>query len=130
MDILCFNPFNLKNKILKIHGPPKILKNISWPINICLKYFMTPIKTLPPPPPTYLMYGPQLKIFFTKHPVLDFTGKFFKRFRRAFKGATKMYFKHYSCVVIILFNTGLCSSAFSGISFRKLAFCACFASIH
>ena len=54
LDILCFNPFNLKNKIMKIehkkifHGPSKILKNISWPINICLKYFMTPTKTLHP----------------------------------------------------------------------------------
>ena len=68
LDILCFNPFNLKNKIMKIEqkeilrGPSKILKNISWPINISLKYFMTPTKTLQPPPPipppTYLMYGP------------------------------------------------------------------------
>ena len=56
LDILCFNPFNLKNKIMKIEhkektlrGPSKILKNISWPINICLKYFMTPTKTLGPP---------------------------------------------------------------------------------
>ena len=54
-DILCFNPFNLKNKIMKIEhkkifcGPSKILKNISWPINICLKYFMDPTKTLRPP---------------------------------------------------------------------------------
>ena len=50
LDILCFNPFNLKNKIMKIEhkkifrGPSKILKNISWPINICLKYFMAPQK--------------------------------------------------------------------------------------
>ena len=51
--------FNLKNKTMKIEhkkifrGPSKILKNISWPINICLKYFMAPTKTLcsPPPPP-------------------------------------------------------------------------------
>ena len=55
LDILCFNPFNLKNKIMKIehkeifHGPSKIWKNISWPINICLKYFMAPTKTLRPP---------------------------------------------------------------------------------
>ena len=55
LDILCFNPFNLKNKIMKIElrkifcGPSKILKNISWPINICLKYFMAPTKTLRPP---------------------------------------------------------------------------------
>ena len=31
--------------------------NISWTINICLKYFMTATKTLRPLP-TYLMYGP------------------------------------------------------------------------
>ena len=30
-------------------GLSKILKNISWPINICLKYFMAPTKTLQPP---------------------------------------------------------------------------------
>ena len=67
LDILCFNSFNLKNKIVKIEhkkifrGPSKILKNISWPINIWLKHFMAPTKTIgppPPPPPTYLMYGP------------------------------------------------------------------------
>ena len=64
LDILCSNPINLKNKITKnfVIGPTKILKNISWPINICLKYFTTTIKTLQtcplPPPPTYLMYGP------------------------------------------------------------------------
>ena len=52
MDILCFNPCNLKNKIMKIEhkkisrGPSKTLKNISWPINICLKYFMASTKTL------------------------------------------------------------------------------------
>ena len=56
LDILCFNPFNLKNKIMKIEhkkifrGPSKILKNISWPINICLKYFMVPTKDSPAPP--------------------------------------------------------------------------------
>ena len=55
LDILCFNPFSLKNKIMKIEhqkifrGPSRILKNISRPINICLKYFMAPTKTLRPP---------------------------------------------------------------------------------
>ena len=55
LDILCFNPFNLKNKIMKkehkkiFRGPSKVLKNISWPINICLKYFMTSTKTLRAP---------------------------------------------------------------------------------
>ena len=61
LDILYFNSFNLKNKIMKrehtkiFHGSSKILKNISWPINICLKYFMSPTK--PPanrPPPSYI----------------------------------------------------------------------------
>ena len=66
LDILCFNPFNLKNKIMKIEhkkifrGSSKILKNISWPIYIWLKYFIAPTKPLPPlpHPPTYLIYGP------------------------------------------------------------------------
>ena len=63
LDILCSNTLNLKNNIRKIEhkkifcGPSKILKNISWPIDICVKYFMTPRK-LSGPPPTYLMYGP------------------------------------------------------------------------
>ena len=65
LDILCFNPFNLKNKIMKIEhtrifcGPSKILKNISWLINICLNISWPPKKpSAPPPPPTYVMYGP------------------------------------------------------------------------
>ena len=41
---------------------------------------------------------------------------------RWFKGATKSYFTHYLFVVYILFNTGLCKSAFSTNSFRKLVF--------
>ena len=55
LDILCFNPFNLRNKTMKIEdtkifcGPSKILKKISWPVNMCLKYFMAPTKTLRPP---------------------------------------------------------------------------------
>ena len=63
LDILCFKPFNFKYNIMKIEhtkifrGPSKTLKNISWPINICLKYFMAPTKTIHPPI-TYLMYGP------------------------------------------------------------------------
>ena len=72
LDILCFKLFNFKNKIMKIehkkifHGPLKILKNISWPINICLKYFMAPTKTGRPPPlpPTYLMYDPLICFIF------------------------------------------------------------------
>ena len=55
LDIWCLNPFNLKNKIMKIEhkkifsGPSKILKIISWPTNIYLKYFMAPTKALRPP---------------------------------------------------------------------------------
>ena len=40
----------------------KILKNISWPINICTKYH-DPHKNPPALPPTYLMYGPLEYIF-------------------------------------------------------------------
>ena len=52
LDILRCYHLNLKNKITKIEhkkmfcGPSKILKHISWPINICLKYFMALTKTL------------------------------------------------------------------------------------
>ena len=65
LDILCFNLFNLKNKIMKIEhkkifrGPSKILKNVSWPINICLKYFMTPTKTIRSP--SYMLNVRSLK---------------------------------------------------------------------
>ena len=38
------------------------------------------------------------------------------------KGATKLYFAHYLCGVIILFNTSLDKSAFSTYSFGKLVF--------
>ena len=38
------------------------------------------------------------------------------------KGATRLYFTHYICVVIILFNTGSCYSANSTYSFAKLLF--------
>ena len=40
---------------------------------------------------------------------------------KVIKGATKSY-TQYSCVVIVLFNTDLCRSAFSTVSFRKLVF--------
>ena len=49
---MCSNPLNLKDKITKrkqkkiFCSPSKMLKNISWPISICLKYFMTLTKTL------------------------------------------------------------------------------------
>ena len=36
-----------------------------------------------------------------------------------------MYFTHYSCVIMIIFNTGLYKSAFSAYSFGKLVFVVC-----
>ena len=54
--ILCSNTLNLKNKNKKIEhkkifcDPSKTLENISWPVNICLKYFVTSTKTLRQPP--------------------------------------------------------------------------------
>ena len=41
---------------------------------------------------------------------------------QSIKGATESHFAHYSCVVIILLNAGLCRSAFSTISFGRLVF--------
>ena len=58
-------PSGLKNNITKIEHkkvffvPSKISENISLPINIFLKYFMTPTKTLPPFSPTYLITVPK-----------------------------------------------------------------------
>ena len=51
-----------------------------------------------------------------------------------FNRSTKLYFTHYSCAVIILFNTGLYKSAFSIYSFGKLVFVSfwaflCFLSV-
>ena len=54
MDIVYSKLLNLKNYITIIEhkkifcGTSKILKNVSWPINICLKYCMTPTKTFRP----------------------------------------------------------------------------------
>ena len=45
LDILCFNPFNLRNKIMKIENK---------------KYFMAPTKTLCPPP-SYILNVQSLK---------------------------------------------------------------------
>ena len=50
LDIMFSNLLNLKIKTMKIErkkifcDPSKILKIVSWPINICLKYFMIPHK--------------------------------------------------------------------------------------
>ena len=40
-----------------------------------------------------------------------------------FKGATKLYFTHYSSVVIVLFDMGLYKSGFLTFHFGKLPFC-------
>ena len=76
LDILHFNPFNIRNKIMKIGHKKYFMahqefwKNISWPIKNFEKIFMAhqympkifhgPHKNPLPPPPTYLMYGPLL----------------------------------------------------------------------
>ena len=39
-----------------------------------------------------------------------------------FKGATKLYFTHYLCVVIIFYNIGLYKSGFSPYYFEKLVY--------
>ena len=38
-----------KENLKKNYGPSNIFKNISWAINICLKYLIAPEKTLRPP---------------------------------------------------------------------------------
>ena len=43
--------------------PSKILKNISWPINICLKYFTAPTKTHRPLPASYMFSVRSLRSF-------------------------------------------------------------------
>ena len=54
LDILCSSPptlnkKNYQNRTENILRPIKILRNITWHINIYLKYFMIPTKTLHPP---------------------------------------------------------------------------------
>ena len=57
LDILRSDQLHLKSKITKgehkeiFCGPSKIFKNISWPINICLRFFMPATPPPPPPPP-------------------------------------------------------------------------------
>ena len=50
-------------------------------------------------------------------------------FRRMLEGATKSYFTHYSCVVMVFFNTALCRSPFSTVS-SSSSFCTFFESRH
>ena len=73
LDIFFSSPLNLKNKITKIEhkkifcSPSKFLKEISWHINIYLKYFMTPTKALRPSPPL-----PPPTLCFLLHTYLQF----------------------------------------------------------
>ena len=63
MDVIYLTWINIKIEHKKIfRDPSKFLKYISWPINICLKYY-DPHKNPPVPPPTYLMYGPLALVF-------------------------------------------------------------------
>ena len=79
LNILCSDLLSFLNEVTKKNqerktffcGPSKIFKNISWPINICLKYFMAPAKVLQPPPPTYLMYGPLTQEWFVNKKFLS-----------------------------------------------------------
>ena len=58
LDILCSKIMKIEHKKI-FCGPSKIVKNISWPINIWPKIFHDPHKIpQPSPPPTFLMYGP------------------------------------------------------------------------
>ena len=45
-----------------------------------------------------------------------------KNFWKNIKGVTKSYSTHYSCVVIVLFNTALCRSVFSTVSLENYFF--------
>ena len=55
LNILYSDPHNFLKEVTKkltkymrkfLFGTSKILKNISWPINICLKYFMASVHSL------------------------------------------------------------------------------------
>ena len=80
LNILCSDPpYFLKDVTEKIRkeahkkifcGPTEVFKNISWPINICLKYFTAFAKSLCcQPPKIHLRHlaGIQLCILVTMH---------------------------------------------------------------
>ena len=72
LDILCFNPFNLKNKFMKIEhkkkfcGPSKNFENYFIAHQYMPKIFHGPHKNPPALPPTYLIYGPLASCFLLK----------------------------------------------------------------
>ena len=98
-DILRFNPFNLKSKIMKIEhkkifrSPSKILKKISWPINICLKYFTTLTKSLRPP--SYILNVQSLneirQIMYSLHRVKEFTENIYNNIMNSTELQNRVY---------------------------------------
>ena len=68
LDILCFNPLNLKNKIIKIERkkifcvPSKNFEKYFMAHQYMPKIFHGPHKNSPAPSPTYLMYGPWISL--------------------------------------------------------------------
>ena len=61
LDILCFNTFNLRNKITKIEHKKYFMAHQYMP-----KIFHGPHKNPPDPRPTNLMYSPLVEILFRK----------------------------------------------------------------
>ena len=98
-DILCFHPFNLKSKIMKIEhkkifcSPSKILKKISWPINICLKYFTTLTKSLRPP--SYILNVRSLneirQIMYSLHREKEFTENIYNNIMNSIELQNRVY---------------------------------------
>ena len=64
----------------------------------------------------------QLPILMPRKAPLCGYNRISKQIFTCFKGATHLYFMYCSHVVIILFRTGLCKSAFSTYSLIKLVF--------
>ena len=58
----------------------------------------------------------QFEIFYLNYEL------FINAAKTVFKGAMKLYFMHYLCVIIVLFTTDLYKSGFSTCSLKKLGF--------
>ena len=71
LDILCSDHLTFQMKLLKtktskekkdiLRGPSRMFENISWPNNVCLKYFIASAKNLSVPP-SYLFNVQSLKV--------------------------------------------------------------------
>ena len=126
LDILCSNHLNLQNKITKIEhqkifcGPSKILKNISWSINLCLIYFMTPTKTIRPAHPLPLPLSPSYIlnvwsliahniVLFIKGLLLALTNFFFKG-TVLFRASPHISKNESKAVLLVMFKFQLSSS--------------------